>query len=397
MRRVLFVDDEVSVLDGLRDRLRKQRREWEMVFALGGAAALAECARSPFDVVVSDMRMPGMDGAELLQRIKDSHPGTVRIILSGHAERNAIMRTLTVAHQYLSKPCDAEVLSKVIARACALQTVLNNASIRQIVGGIEKLPSVSKTYMELTEVLAGKAPSIEDVGRVVERDPAMCLKLLQVVNSAFFGLPRHISTMREAITYLGIELVKSLVVAAQIFAAAEGPGGLDGALLAGIQRHSIRVARLARALAPSHGDSAFMAGMLHDVGRIVLALADRSTFSAVATDARERGVPEYVVEQERLGLTHAEVGAYLLGSWGVPFSIGEAVAGHHEPQRFCSVSFDAMTAVHIAEALTLEDDDESSGAQRSILDKAYLDKLGVLEQLPRWIELAQRTRDGTGD
>lgn len=392
MRRVLFVDDEVAVLDGLRDRLRKQRREWEMVFALGGDAALAECARGPFDVVVSDMRMPGMDGAALLQRIKESHPGTIRIVLSGHAEREAVLRALTVAHQYLSKPCDAETLRSVIARACALQTIMSDGALRKLVGGVERLPSVSKTYMELTQVLAGKAPSIDDVVKVVERDPAMCMKLLQVVNSAFFGLPRRVSAMRDAIAYLGIELVKSLVLAAQIFGAAEGPKGLDGAFLANVQQHSILVARIARLIVPSHADDAFMAGMLHDVGRIVLALADQAGFAAIATSARDRTLPSYVIEHERLGLTHAEVGAYILGSWGVPFAIVEAVAGHHEPRRLGGSSFDATTAVHVAEALVPENDDDGS-VNEGLLDQAYLDKVGVLAKVPAWLELVRQTRE----
>jgi HD-like signal output (HDOD) protein/ActR/RegA family two-component response regulator len=392
MRRVLFVDDEIAVLDGLRDRLRKQRREWEMVFAQGGDAALAECARGAFDVVVSDMRMPGIDGAALLQRIKDTHPGTIRIVLSGHAEREAVMRALPVAHQYLSKPCDAETLRSVIARACALQTILSDGGLRKIVGGVERLPSVSKTYMELTQVLAGKAPSIDDVVKVVERDPAMCMKLLQVVNSAFFGLPRRVSAMRDAIAYLGIELLKSLVLAAQIFGAAEGPKGLDGALLASVQRHSILVARVARAIVPSHADDAFMAGMLHDVGRIVLALADQSGFSAIATSARERAVPSFLIEQERLGFTHAEVGAYILGSWGVPFAIVEAVAAHHEPQRLGGASFDATTAVHVAEALVPENDDDGSAGE-GLLDQAYLDRVGVLGKVPAWLEIVRQIRE----
>ena len=396
MKRILFVDDEVAVLDGLRDRLRKQRREWEMVFALGGQAALAECAKGPFDVVVSDMRMPGMDGAALLRCIKDAYPTTVRIVLSGHAEREAVVRALPVAHQYMSKPCDSEQLRSVISRACALQSLMSDASLRSIVGRVEKLPSVSTIYVELTDVLARPTPSIDDVVKVVERDPAMCLKLLQVVNSAFFGLPRRVAAMREAIGYLGVELVKSLVLAAQIFAAAEGPQGLDGGWLSSLQRHSMLVARIARKIAPTGGDDAFMAGMLHDVGEIVLALADRERLAVLSAAARQRQVPTYVIERERLSVTHAEVGAYILGTWGVPFAIVEAVAGHHEPRRLGGSCFDATTAVHIAEALVTETE---SGAppRATLLDEAHLRNLGLLNDLPSWAELVVRMRDEARD
>ena len=354
MKRVLFVDDEVAVLDGLRDRLRKQRSEWEMVFAVGGEKALAECEHAPFDIVVSDMRMPGMDGATLLHRIKAKCPGTIRIVLSGQADREVVMRTLPVAHQYLSKPCDTETLRAVISRAFMMQALLKSDAIRSLVGRVDKLPSVSKIYVELTDVLAREAPSIHDVVEVVQRDPAMCLKLLQVVNSAFFGLPRRVAAMRDAIGYLGIDLVKSLALAAEIFGAAEGPRGLDSGWLTSLQQHSALVARVARAIVPSGADDAFMAGMLHDVGKIVLALADRKAYADIDLAARERADPAYVLERERHGVTHAEVGAYILGTWGVPFGIVEAVAGHHEPSRFGSAAFDAATAVHVAEGLVSE-------------------------------------------
>lgn len=120
MRRILFVDDEPAVLEGLRNLFRKQRRHWEMVFAPGGMEALGELERTRFDVVVSDMRMPGIDGAELLRRVKDGYPSIARIVLSGHAEPEAVARVLPVADTYVSKPCDAEALRVAIEQGCAL-------------------------------------------------------------------------------------------------------------------------------------------------------------------------------------------------------------------------------------------------------------------------------------
>jgi HD-like signal output (HDOD) protein len=391
VKRILFVDDEAAVLEGLRDRLRKQRREWDMVFALGGDAALTECARKPFDVVVSDMRMPGMDGATLLRRIQELYPSTVRVVLSGHAEREAVMRVLPVAHQYLSKPCDADTLRSVIARACALQALLMDEALRSIVGRVERLPSVSNVYAELTAVLAREAPSADDVVRVVERDPAMCLKLLQVVNSAFFGLPRKVSAMRDAITYLGIELLKSLVLASQIFSVAEDVG-IDAGWLAEIQGHSVHVGRVARNILPAQSDDAFMTGMLHDVGKILLALADRVLALKVVTLAREQSRPDYLVERELFGITHAEAGAYILGTWGAPAAIVEAVAGHHEPSRFGGSSLDLGTAVHAAESLVTE---AAAGEGHCPLDVEHLARLGVSDRIEAWrLLVAQERKEG---
>jgi HD-like signal output (HDOD) protein len=391
MMRILFVDDESAVLDGLRDRLRKQRREWEMVFALGGEAALTECARAPFDVVVSDMRMPGMDGATFLQHVKDEYPSTIRIVLSGHAERESIMRSLPVAHQYLSKPCDAETLRGVIARACAQLALMKDESLRGLVGRVASLPSVSAVYTELTQVLGRETSSVDDVVRVVERDPAMCLKLLQVVNSAFFGLPRKIKVMREAIAYLGTERIRSLTLVSQIFAVA-GEGSADGPLLSAIQEHSTMVACVARALSPTNAEDAFMGGMLHDVGRIVLLLADPERYACVRQHGGERSGSSLMVERERLGATHAEVGAYVLGTWGVPLGIAAAVLGHHDPSSYGSTSLDATTAVHIADALVAEIE-PNRGIPAPPLDEAYLDRLGLLGELPAWRGLVKRLRE----
>src|SRR5690606_34045961 len=126
VRRILFVDDEPHVLDGLRDLLHKRLREWEMSFALGGQEALTLLETRPFDVVISDMRMPGIDGVTLLRLVKERYPAIARIVLSGQAERDAVVNALPVAHQFLSKPCDVEVLYAVVERACGLQGLLQD-------------------------------------------------------------------------------------------------------------------------------------------------------------------------------------------------------------------------------------------------------------------------------
>src|ERR1017187_6368046 len=114
MKNLLFVDDEVRVLQGLQRQLYGMRNEWNMNFKEGGAKALDFMASAPVDVIVTDMMMPGMDGAQLLTEVMKRHPDTIRIVLSGHADREAILRLVGPAHQYLSKPCDAEELRNAI-------------------------------------------------------------------------------------------------------------------------------------------------------------------------------------------------------------------------------------------------------------------------------------------
>ncbi len=141
MKNLLFVDDEPRVLQGLQRQLHGMRHEWDMHFVENGAAALEYMAREPVEVIVSDMLMPGMDGAQLLGEVLLRHPHTVRLVLSGHADREAVLRLIGPAHQYLSKPCNAEELRAAIARALALRDLLANDQLKQLASKVKSLLS----------------------------------------------------------------------------------------------------------------------------------------------------------------------------------------------------------------------------------------------------------------
>src|SRR5689334_13318739 len=245
--RILFVDDEASILDGLQNLLHKQRHLWHMVFSQSGEAALAELQKAPFDVIVSDMRMPGMDGATLLAAVKDSYPNVARIVLSGQAERDALIKALPIAHQFLSKPCDGEMLRVVIERACRLQRLLTDETIRTAIGKLDALPSAATTYSDLTQALASPDVGLTTVAAVVERDPAMAAKVLQLVNSAYFGLSQRITSVAQAMVYLGADTMKGLVLTSQVFALAEQKQ-VQGLSVDALQEHSLMTARLAKRL-----------------------------------------------------------------------------------------------------------------------------------------------------
>ncbi len=389
MKRVIFVDDEQHVLDGLKNLLRKQRHQLDMSFALGGQAALDELAKAPFDVVVSDMRMPGMDGVALLQRVKEQYPATARIVLSGHAERDMVVRALPVSHQYLSKPCDADTLRQVILRACELRDLLKDQALQAVVGRLDRLPSVPDVYWELTRALADPEADRAKIAGILERDVAMSVKLLQIVNSAYFGLARRVSSVAEAVSFLGIELVKGLALGAQVFAALDGAPAVPGFSLTELQRHAVAVARLARRVMRTAklADEAFTAGMVHDVGRVILALALPERCAELLAAAAAANRPLHDVEKDLLGVTHAELGAYLLGTWGLPIPIVEAVAFHHTPAAAKPAVGDVLLAVHVADGLL--DEATSGGAGGGpFVDEVLLAELGAGAELPRWRALA---------
>jgi HD-like signal output (HDOD) protein/CheY-like chemotaxis protein len=391
MRRILFVDDEPVVLEGLKNLLRKHRRRWEMSFALGGKAALEELASAPFDVVVSDMRMPGMDGAELLCKVRDLYPGVARVVLSGRADQDVVNRALPVAQQYLSKPCDGEVLRAVIERVCELQALVAGSAVRDIVGRLDKLPSIPETYFSLTRSIEDPSARTDDIARIVQRDPAMCAKVLQLVNSAYFGLSRPLSSVTHAISYLGLDLLRGLALTLNVFAATE-PRPPAGISFDKLQRASILIARVAKQIVSDSGEAeaAFTAGLVHDIGTIILALTMPERYGAIMQAAAQRGVPVHVVEREMLGATHAELGGYLLGVWGLPLPIVEAVAYHHALPT-PRTRMDAALAVHVGHALAVPALlGEQASREVEPLDMASLEAAGVDHELPRWRALVER-------
>ncbi len=351
--RILFVDDEPQVLSGIRRLLRSRRKVWHMAFATSAAEALELHRAEPFDVVVSDIRMPGMDGVALLERIKDTHPHTVRIALSGHSEQQELLRAAGTVHRYLTKPCQPEQLEATIERTSALRQVLEQPELTTLVASLGKLPSLPSIYQRLMAELRSPNCSAARVGAIIKSDLGMATKVLQLVNSPWFGLRAKQADPVQATVILGTETVRALVLQAHLFEGTKGrrPGGLD---LETLWDHSMAVANAARRITVVAGrprveqDITFLAGLLHDVGRLVMAQGRPKDYRALIRTAGD--FPTAEQEHAAFGGTHAEVGATLLGLWGLPEEAVEALAWHHAPgacpYRVCC----AATAVHIADA-----------------------------------------------
>ncbi len=348
MKRVLFVDDEPHVLAGLRRLLRDMRREWDMQFATSGEEALRRLDGEAFDVLVTDMRMPGIDGVGLLAEARDKHPAVVRIVLSGHTEPSAAMRSVPLAHRFLSKPCDPAELKDIIVRACALEDRLQHASLRRALGRLDALPAAPRTTADLNRLLATRDVSLDAVAAVIGQDPGVSAKLLQLVNSAFFGLSRRISSPSEAVAYLGLNVVRNLTAALETFQLFDGAG--DDAVGAH-QAHSHDVADLAaRLVAPNLASEAFGVALMHDVGYLVISRCLPAKARAIASRV-EDGETRTAAEHLELGATHADIGAYLLALWGLPHTIVEAVARHHDADMAPPAAIDCVHATFLAEAL----------------------------------------------
>jgi HD-like signal output (HDOD) protein/ActR/RegA family two-component response regulator len=392
MRHILFVDDDCDLLDGLRDALRSRRREWRMTFVACGEAALSVLESEPVDVVVSDLRMPGMDGAALLTQVARIQPDAVRIVLSGHADPETIGRVAAVAHRILVKPSPIEVVAGVIERSCVLLDVTGEVQLIRAAAGACVLPSPSATYIEMAELLARMDATTDQVAAVVERDIAMSAKVLQLANSAYFGPREPVSSLRDAVALLGHETLRALVLSVEAFQRFEVPASIPGFSLEAVQQRSLQVGRLAHKLSQGspEADDAFAAGLLLDVGLLVLAAHASGCLAEDLIAAERAGRPVHDIELERHGITHAEIGAHLLALWGLPHTIVEAVAHHHRPLRSPAPCFDAIATVHIADALVADSEagprEGHTGLSRIDLD--YVDRIGVTGRIAEWQQLA---------
>jgi putative nucleotidyltransferase with HDIG domain len=356
-----------------------------MVFVPSGAAAITEMTERPAQVVVTDMRMPEMDGAELLRLVRDRWPETARVILSGDTDRVQSLRAVESAHQFLTKPCDTLTLRSVLARAASLSTALADSELHSLLGGVRALPALPATYLELERVAADPAAGTADIARVVEGEPAATAKLLQVVNSSFFGLAQPVRTVDRAAAVLGMQVVRALVLASGIAERFEASGSAPSFSMTAYHAHGLNVARLA-AMIPSDRaarDGAFLGGVLHDVGKLVMATRRPEIFERVAGCARDQGLADHAAERSLGEPTHAAVGAYLLALWGLPVEVVDAVATHHTPARYAaSASSEIVLAVHVADALVHEVAGAPSGASR--LDLDFLAAHGATARLSEW-------------
>lgn len=382
--KILFVDDEPLVLQGLQRSLRSMRNDWDMTFLDNGAAALKFMAAGNVDVIVSDMRMPGMNGAELLNTVMRLYPRTVRLVLSGHADQDLILKCVGSTHQYLSKPCDPDALRKTVVRALSLEASLKNECIQKLIARMERLPSVPALYSAIVEKMHDPEVVLEEVGQIIAQDIGMTAQVLKLVNSAFFGLRREVASPVEAVAYLGLDTIKSLVLSIHAFSQFQ-PAPQCGFSLPALWNHSLGVASFAKRLAQLESpdrklaDETFVAGLLHDAGKAALAYNFPDQYGALLAAAAPPAADRLAAELRVFGVNHADVGGYLLGLWGLPAPVVEAIALHHHPGLSNDENFTPLTAVHVAEALTHAQD-----AVPVSLDLVYLHRLQLASRLEAW-------------
>lgn len=402
MRKILFVDDEPNILEGLQRMLFPLQKEWRMAFVASGAKALELMESQRFDVIVSDMRMPGMDGAQLLSAVKARFPDTVRFVLSGQTDGEAVYRSVGDAHQFLNKPCKPKLLKECVDKAFSIRDLLTCDRLKSTIAQIGSLPPVPDVYKRLCEELQSAECSVAAVSRIIETDQAILSKILQLVNSAFFGVRHRVTSAAQASSMLGLQTLKSLVLMSGLFTPMQQASFPKGFSIEEKWRHSAKVGIYAEALckhesAPKEmAADAYTAGLLHDAGELILAISCPDDYVHVRDYGMLNQIPAYEAERKVLGCTHAELGAYLLGIWGLPDQIVEAVAYHHNPSESTSQSLSPLALVHAADRMDPQKGNLESDIAASPLDLAFLARIGLEAHLPQWEETCRRI-DARGD
>lgn len=393
-RKILFVDDDLLLLGSYRKAFMADDLEWQIDYVDSAARALTKMAQVAYDAVIVDLVMPVMDGGKLLREIAAKYPLAVRIAVS-EQEKRAALQQQARAHQHLTKPCDLKLLKEALNRAFAASALLPEGAFKGKVAGLQNLPTPPAIYGELLMELNKPEPSMEKVGDIINKDLALSAKLLQMVNSAFFALPRAMSSPLEAAMFLGTHTVSSLVLSIQTFTQT---GSIDPALLSTdrLWQHSWMSGVFARKICEierqkfDFAEAAFIAALLHDVGKLVMALGFPEEFRAALELARDSHRELWEAEWELYQSTHAEIGGYLLGLWGLGPAISESVAFHHRPQAGPQPNFSPLTVVHVANLLANRVQLEFANLPTATQE--YLTAIGCKDKFDGWQKTCQEAQ-----
>ena len=334
-KRILFVDDELFILAGLKRTLTALAPQYDFDFAGSGKEALVKLKAHFFDVIVTDIKMPQMTGDQLLTDVARLSPSTARVILSGEVNEETAKKVTTLAHSFLAKPCETEEILKILERLCSASKRLSNGQVQGMLRSIKSLPTPPALYFELQKKMQEEA-SLKDIAALISHDTALSGKILKVVNSSFFAIGRRIGKIEEAVMFLGVNVVRSLILSCHI-SATDSQNRIPGFSLDELNHHSILCSTFAMRLvkeatqSKSLSEEAFTLGVLHDVGILVMAEHMPDTLKTILQHMKENQSVFLDSELKCLGATHAQIGACLLEMWGLPDTLVDAIHAHHAP------------------------------------------------------------------
>jgi HD-like signal output (HDOD) protein len=351
--RILLVDGDGNLLKAARQDFWQSHRTWEVLLAPTGAEAVAILSRDTVDIVIIDMHLPDMDGADLIHRVRECQPGAVRIALADHAMDEWLEKSEGDLHRIFIKPVEPSRLIGAVESLDIEDDETRVRAVRAFVGGLGRIPSLPSLYSELVALLQREDAGMGEVARLIRHDLGVASQVLKLANSVHCASGRPVSEIGQALAMLGMDSLKSLVLFRGLISGFDSPRpqGLD---LEKLWFHSFQVASGTRKLAVLEGetqlaDLAFSVGLLHDVGMVVLATDPSGRYRAVLEQAQTSRIPLAILEHETYGVDHSQVGAHLLNLWGLPPEFCRPVREHHAPPAEAG-GFPLSKALHLSDA-----------------------------------------------
>jgi len=391
---IIFVDDEPNILSALKRLLYPMRQEWDMTFCLGARQALNVLAKQEHNILVTDLLMPDMDGGKLLEQVHAHYPAMTRIVLSGHSGNKLALKASRYAHQFLAKPVQSDELKRAIERVVSLREVFVSPCVQKLITRIDTLPTLPEVHRRIMAELNVPEPSMKLVADLISQDMGLSVSMLKLVNSAFFGLRTKVSSPAHAVNLLGLDVISGLVLTVQLFSRFDATQhkGYD---LDRLWKHCLSTGCICKALAQAEGltqaeqDELYVAGLLHDVGKLILLCSDQEIYESVLATCRKDNTPIWRVERDQLECTHAELGAYLLGLWGLSDKTVASVFHHHHLLEYSGDIPLHATIVHAANALDHELNVENPHYDWDRWDHSAIDHFGFADRLHEWKHYAE--------
>ncbi len=387
-RKILIVDDEPEVAAAAGTLLGDAG--YDINSATSAKEALALLLEYPAHMVIADFQMPDVDGVALLKAVREIDANIIRMIMTEEPgpETTTALAAADI-QQIIAKPWDDAELTEIV-RSAFEQTAsqeMEMMGLHRIISEIDSLPPVPSVYAELSEITRdAENVSAEEVTRVINQDPAIAAKILQIANSAYFGQQREVATVSNAVVVLGMGMVENLVLATSVFQTFESEAN-SGLEQEGFWKHCLACGMAASLLERKitkdreRAEVAMLAGTLHDLGKLVLVQYMPERYAEVVSMARARRMMLCDEEEEMLGTTHAAIGGYLAEWWNLPSKISQALSYHHEPQE--SAGDTRLTAfVHLADVIVHRAQIGSSGCGKEPeVDTELQESLGISDSL----------------